>query len=1390
MHFFQSRGKENLLQLIAKKAQGYSLALWMSLCIAFFLIPLQKTNAQAPPAGFTTQTVVSGLNQAVGLTFSKDGNYMFVWEKGGKAWVVRNGVKTLLIDISEEVGNWGDLGMLGFALHPQFDVNGYFYLLYVVDRHHLLYYGTQYYSPTTNVYFNATIGRLTRYTATKNGTGDYVVNTASRKILLGESISTGIPNLSTLHGAGSLVFGTDGTLLISAGDGGHAATDSDVGNAAYATTALNNGIIPPQQNVGAYRAQQLESLNGKILRVDPETGNGVPSNPFYNASAPRSARSRVWALGFRNPFRISLMPGSGSTNPADGKPGILYVGDVGMNRWEELNIVTDAGQNFGWPHFEGMTLNEGVNGDLSFSDKNVENPYAPNPLYGVNGCTQRYFKFGDLLKQAQIDHSPAFPNPCNPAQSVPASINTFMHTRPTIDWRHVSGPSRAGIYTADGQASVVNIGAVNSPIAGPQFGGSSSVAGAFYSRDDFPAEYINSYFHGDYASGWIKNMVLDEHNKPVAVKNFINTGAIVVCMATHPNLEGLYYINYQTEVRKVYYSVNLPPLVEASVNKTFGTGPLVVQFTGSNSSDPEGSALTYEWNFGDGTALSTLANPAHTYNAPAGVPTRYNVTLKVKDASGATTTNTLLFVSVNNTPPIVNITSPAEGTKYSLASETDYILKATVTDAQHSGTGLTYQWQTTLHHENHIHPGPIVTQIQPTTTISPEGCNGETFFYTITLTVIDAAGLSGTDEIILLPDCNPTPVIVNNITNLAATALDAQVRVNWTNPASLDQIMIVAKAGTGITASPVGDGSAYVASTNFSNGGTSFDGGKVVYKGTASPQTITGLTNNTLYYFKVFTRSGTNWSDGIQTSSTPVAPTVTVSNVTNLAATALDTQVRLNWTNPANLDQIMIVAKAGASITATPTGDGSAYIASTNFTNGGSSFDGGKVVYKGTASPQTITGLTNNTLYYFKVFTRIGTTWSTGIQTSATPFVQSVTVSNVTNLATTALDAQVRVNWTNPASLDQIMIVAKAGTGITASPVGDGSAYVASTNFSNGGTSFDGGKVVYKGTASPQTITGLTNNTLYYFKVFTRIGTTWSTGIQTSATPFVSTTTLPAPWKNADVGAVGLAGSAGYSNGTFTVKGAGYDFWTAPDNFHFVYQPISGNTTVIARIASIQNTDPNAKAGIMIRENLTANASFAATVVHPSGRLLMSRQGTGTPKYVYKTGSAPVWVKLVRSGNTFTSSYSTTGTTWTTIGTVTITMGTTVYVGMAVTSHKTTVLNTSTFTNVSVTGQPAATARKDYAPENVEQKLSVTIHPNPNSGDKIMVDIAGFIPREKAGVSLQNVSGQIVDTSNGTADEEGNLHLTLTPPIPLRAGVYIIQIRSATSVIHEKVVVQ
>jgi len=749
--------------------------------LALLLAGATRVLPASLPSGFIEEAVGGSWNEAAGLAFDENGR-MYVWERGGRLWIVENGVKSSqpLLDISDEVGGWRDFGLLGVALDPNFLQNGHLYLLYVVDHHHLAHAGTPGYSPSTDEYFEATIGRVTRYTA-RAADGFTSVDPASRRILVGETASTGMPILHQSHGVGSLVFGTDGTLLISCGDAA-SYSSTDVGNASetYYAQALSEGIIRPKENIGAYRSQLVDSLNGKILRIDPATGDGISSNPYFDNAAPRAARSRVWALGLRNPCRMTLRPGTGSHNPEDADPGVLYIGDVGWNTWEDLQVCTGPGQNFGWPVYEGMDAN------TSYRNANVQNLDAPIPAQA--GCGRSHYYFRELIQQDTLNPAP-FTSECNPSVTVPAAIPTFVHTRPAIDWRHGSGPSRTAYYNGSGASVVINVGASGSPVSGPQFGGNCSIGGVWYTRADFPANFRDTYFQADYGSQWIRSFVFDAAQRPVAVQNFLTSGGGVVAMATHP-LEGqLYYLSWSSTLRRIRYipSGNQPPTAVASSDLSFGPGPLTVQFSGSESSDPEAGSLDYEWDFGDGSPVSTAASPQHTFTAPAGTPTSYTITLTVTDDGGLSHAAQIL-VSVNNTPPQVVITSPTNGTLYPMNSgDVPYPLTATVTDAEHAGSSLLYQWQTILHHNNHTHAEPFDTNHLSSTIISPVGCSKETYFYRITLTATDPAGLSSTAESYLYPDCpNRAPVA-----SFAAGPLQGQapLQVSFDAAASSDPDM-------------------------------------------------------------------------------------------------------------------------------------------------------------------------------------------------------------------------------------------------------------------------------------------------------------------------------------------------------------------------------------------------------------------------------------------------------------------------------------------------------------------------------------------------------------------------------------------------------------------------
>ena len=359
------------------------------------------------PPGFYEQGVGTGWDQLVGVAFDSTGR-AYPWERSGKVWAVETdgtrGTEPIL-DISDEVGGWRDHGLLGVALHPGFRQNGWIYLLYAVDRHHLLYAGTGKYEAGVDEYYGATIGRVTRYTV-RSADGFNSIDPESRLVLLGETAQTGIPIVHESHAVGSLVFGTDGTLLLSVCDcASYNGTDNGGQQpGTYVNVALNEGILKPHENVGAFRAQTVDSHCGKILRLNPLNGDGLPSNPFFDASEPRAPRSRVWALGLRNPYRMALKPDSGSHDPEDGNPGALYIGDVGYVTWEELNVCDGPAQNFGWPIYEGNHLEPG------YAPVLTENPSAPNPL--GSDCGLDFFRYQDLLVQ-DTDNEPYWANPCD-----------------------------------------------------------------------------------------------------------------------------------------------------------------------------------------------------------------------------------------------------------------------------------------------------------------------------------------------------------------------------------------------------------------------------------------------------------------------------------------------------------------------------------------------------------------------------------------------------------------------------------------------------------------------------------------------------------------------------------------------------------------------------------------------------------------------------------------------------------------------------------------------------------------------------------------------------------------------------------------------------------------
>jgi regulation of enolase protein 1 (concanavalin A-like superfamily) len=258
-----------------------------------------------------------------------------------------------------------------------------------------------------------------------------------------------------------------------------------------------------------------------------------------------------------------------------------------------------------------------------------------------------------------------------------------------------------------------------------------------------------------------------------------------------------------------------------------------------------------------------------------------------------------------------------------------------------------------------------------------------------------------------------------------------------------------------------------------------------------------------------------------------------------------------------------------------------------------------------------------------------------------------------------------------------------------------------------------------------------------------------------------------------DVGTVGLAGKYSATGGTHTLEGAGADIFNGADGFRFVYQTLPGDGTITARVVSLENTNSSAKAGVMMRESLAADAKNVMALITPtasSGYRFQTRAVTGdaTTRTFTGTASAPQWVRLTRTGNSFAAFYSSNGAAWTAIGpAVTVNMSATLLVGLAVTSHNTATLATAVFDGVAIT-TPTPAPPPPPPPTFSSQDIGA-------------VGAAGSWA-EAAGVhTLKGAGGDIY----GAADGFRFAHQTITGDVTITARVQSLQ---ATNVWSKAVV--
>lgn len=322
------------------------------------------------PSGFQDSIVLSEVPEPTTMRFAPDGR-VFVATKSGQIFVygdLDDSSPEVFADLRTEVYDNGDRGLLGLALDPDFASNHFIYALYTYD--HLL--GEVAPAPRwgepddsgddcekpgdADVDACPVSGRLVRLTAQGNH-AEPSAGAPQEKVLLEDWCQQ-----FSSHSIGDLQFGPEGALYASGGDGA-SFNNADYGQFGWPQKnicgdppgSVGQALSPPSAEGGALRSQDLRTpadpatLDGSVVRIDPETGAAWPGNPLSASSDPNARR--IVGYGFRNPFRFTIDPASGE----------IYVGNVGWDTYEEIDRVPAVGAlpvfNSGWPCYEGSGEN-------------------------------------------------------------------------------------------------------------------------------------------------------------------------------------------------------------------------------------------------------------------------------------------------------------------------------------------------------------------------------------------------------------------------------------------------------------------------------------------------------------------------------------------------------------------------------------------------------------------------------------------------------------------------------------------------------------------------------------------------------------------------------------------------------------------------------------------------------------------------------------------------------------------------------------------------------------------------------------------------------------------------------------------------------------------------
>jgi glucose/arabinose dehydrogenase/PKD repeat protein len=571
-------------------------------------------------SSFQKVALDSNTQNPMELDVAPDGRVFYIERDGRVQIILPSGSTVTAATLPVFTGN--EDGLLGLRLDPNFASNGHIFL---------------YYAPNTGGPRN----QISRFTVSGNS-----IALSTEVVLL--QVTT--QRNTCCHAGGSMTFDSAGNLYLATGDNtnpfessGYSPLDERAGRADF----------DAQRSSG-----NTNDLRGKVIRIKPQP-NGTYTIPAGNLFPQGTANTRaeIFAMGFRNPFRIGVDkttntlyvgdygPDAGATNPSRGPDGRV-----------EWNIVTPG--NYGWPYCHAANL---AYVDYTFPD---------GPSGAAYNCA------------APVNNSPN---------------NTGLTNLPPAKSATVS-------YGYQPNPLFPEIGGGGAPMGGPVYRFNAGLN----SDRKWPAYWDGKALFGEWNQNKLYTMQVTANGQSLVDINQLLTGVNVLRpMDMEFGPDGAMYLiewgtgfggnNPDSGIYRIdYLAGDSAPVAVASGTPTSGPTPLTVQFSSAGSNDPDGDPITYAWAFGDGTT-STAPNPSKVYNTAG----NYTAVLTVRDPGGKTGTASVP-VSVGNTFPTVNMTYPLNGGFFAWGDQVRYTTTVSDPDETTNCTRLVMQYY--LGHDEHGHP--------------------------------------------------------------------------------------------------------------------------------------------------------------------------------------------------------------------------------------------------------------------------------------------------------------------------------------------------------------------------------------------------------------------------------------------------------------------------------------------------------------------------------------------------------------------------------------------------------------------------------------------------------------------------------------------------------------